>query len=49
MAPGTVPLLTIDIWEHAYYLDYKNVRPDFLKSIWEIVNWQQVENRLKDA
>ena len=49
VAPNAVPLLTIDIWEHAYYLDYKNVRPDFLKSIWEVVNWEKVEHRLKEA
>jgi len=47
--PGIVPLLTIDIWEHAYYLDYKNVRPDFLKEIWRIVHWEHVEHRLRQA
>ncbi len=49
VAPGVVPLLTIDVWEHAYYLDYKNVRPDFLKAIWEVVNWPKIGERLAAA
>ena len=44
-----VPLLTIDIWEHAYYLDYQNVRPSFMKEIWKIVNWDVVADRLAAA
>ena len=43
------PLLTIDIWEHAYYLDYKNLRPVFLKEMWKVINWQKVEDSLKQA
>lgn len=43
------PLLTIDIWEHAYYLDYKNVRPTFLKEMWKVINWQKVADRLAKA
>ena len=37
--PKYKPLLTIDIWEHAYYLDYKNLRPTYLKEMWKILNW----------
>lgn len=40
------PILNLDVWEHAYYLDYKNVRVDFIKNIWQLVNWTKVEERL---
>lgn len=36
---GITPLLTVDLWEHAYYIDYRNVRPDYLKGFWSLVNW----------
>ncbi|KAK4027134.1 superoxide dismutase [Mn], mitochondrial [Daphnia magna] len=46
---GLVPLLGIDVWEHAYYLQYKNVRADYVKNLFKIINWKDVAVRLASA
>ena len=49
VALGATPLLVFDAWEHAYYLQYKNVRPDYVEQLWTIVNWEDVQRRLTAA
>ncbi|WP_073949305.1 superoxide dismutase [Streptomyces kebangsaanensis] len=46
---GTTPLLVFDAWEHAYYLQYKNVRPDYVTKLWDLVNWEDVAARYAEA
>lgn len=45
LTDGLTPILTFDVWEHAYYLDYQNRRADALKALWDIIDWEVVESR----
>lgn len=49
MREGLTPILTFDVWEHAYYLDYQNLRPQYLNKLWEIVDWNILERRYEAA
>jgi superoxide dismutase, Fe-Mn family len=46
---GKTPILTMDVWEHAYYLDYQNRRPDYIKDFFEMIDWDMVSNRYAQA
>lgn len=48
-AQGTIPVLQLDMWEHAFYLDYQNVKADYVTAFWNIVNWENVHQRFAAA
>ena len=49
LAPGSIPLLMLDMWEHAFYLDYQNVKGEYVKAFWNIVSWPDVMARFEAA